>query len=180
MSPPARPRATPPEEQLGRALEVIRIGIQSGMLPSLAGDSPGQHTPVHPIGPGALATGHGLAGGGRKPEGTQQAYQAFVEAVRRLVGEPTWGRLSVLDQASWVQLRGERGRIYVAKTRGVVSRIESTLSPEEVPVIPEPPEGGVNASEPDRPNGNIRSWLRADAGVVAGAVRVIAGPCPGD
>lgn len=168
------PRAfTPTREQLDQALRVLSAGINSG-LPSPDESPTEQRGQVHAIGPGALATGHGLAGGGRKGEGSS-AYRAFVEGVRDLVGQDTWDRLDVLDQVAWVQLRGSRGRIYVAKTSGVVSRVESTLDPGEVPDMPVPPTGAVNASEPDRPNGKIRSWLRADVGLVAEAVKVIAG-----
>lgn len=175
VSPPTLPRGfTPTREQLERAMQIIRAGINSGPAPSNDADSAGQLAQVHALGPGALTTGHGLAGGGRRAEGSR-AYMAFVEGVRELVGGKTWSRLDVLDQVAWVQIRGLRGRIYVAKTAGVVSRVESTLDPAEVPELPPAPTGAVNASEPDRPNGKIRSWLRADVELVAEAVKLIAG-----
>ena len=171
-SPPLPRGFTPTPEQLEVALKIVGAGLSSGMLSDVR-DPTEPRAQVHAIGPGALATGHGLAGGGRTREGAT-AYSAFVEGVRELVGSETWKQVDVLDQSAWVQIKGRRGRIYVAKTRGVVSRIESTLSPEEVPDYPTP-EGVVGASEPDRPNGNIRSWLWADMGLVAEAVKVIAG-----
>lgn len=171
---PLLPRGfTPTPEQLQLAMETISAGIRSGLLPDVNNSPTEQRAQAHAIGPGALATGHGLAGGGRAREGAT-AYAAFVEGVRDLVGKKTWSQIDVLDQSAWVQIKGRRGRIYVAKTTGVVSRVESTLRPEEVPHYPTP-EGVVGASEPDRPNGSIRSWLWADMGLVAEAVKVIAG-----
>lgn len=179
---PTLPREfTPTAEELDHAMAVLRAGLANGTAPSQREEveSPTeQRAQVHAIGPGALATGHGLAGGGRQGNGGVIAYLQFVDAVASYVGKMTWDRVEILDQAAWVQIKGNRGKVYIAKTTGVVSRIESTLEPEEVPRIPEAPPGAVNASEPDRPNGRIRSWLRADAELVAEAVKVIAGPSP--
>lgn len=168
---PVLPRGfTPTRAQLDQALAVIRAGITGGMLPDVPTDrSAGSHA----VGPGSLATGHGLANAGRKAEAA--AYETFVEAVRVLVGPTTWNRLDVEVQAAWVRIVGKDGRVYIARSTTTVSRIESTLDPSQIPLVPAAPEGSQNASKPDRPNGSIKSWLRADVGVVAEAVKLIAG-----
>lgn len=165
---------TPTKEQLNQALAVITASVRGGLCPDYSGGvQRDNHEQVHAIGPGAMATGHGLATSKKAQSVT--AYEAFIEGVRELVGTETWQRLEVLDQAAWIQVRGDHGRIYVAKNTTAISRVESTLEPHDVPDVPMAPLGARNASEPDRVNGRIKSWLRADVGVVAQAVRLIAG-----
>lgn len=125
-----------------------------------------QHAPTHAIGPGAAATGHGLAGGGVKPKHGPGGYKEFIAALEARLGPEVWSRVVVAEQAAWVQIMGIRSghRLYVAKTQRVVSRVECTLDPLEE-------EGRVR---PDRRNGQIRSWVVANEEQVAKAIEKIA------
>lgn len=152
------------DEALEAAIDRV-IGVTRGLPLAM-------ERPWLTLAPGALATGHGL-GGGATRAGGGSAYEEFVRAVRHHAGGQVWSRVLVIDQSAWVQIRGAAGRVYVAKTRQVVSRVESTLRPEMVPAFPPPPPGSVNATRPDRPNGRIQSWVRADERLVAGVVTLI-------
>lgn len=125
-----------------------------------------QHAPTHAIGPGAAATGHGLAGGGVKPKHGPGGYREFIAALETRLGPEVWSRVAVTEQAAWVQIMGIRSghRLYVAKTQRVVSRVECTLEPLEE-------EGRVR---PDRRNGQILSWVVANEEKVAKAIETIA------
>lgn len=152
---------TPSREEIEDAMATLRAALDGGVV----GSEVEQHAPTHMIGPGAMATGHGLAGGGRKRTGPK-AYEAFIDALKERVGEAIWDGIHVEEQSTWVKLEGKESgqRLYIAKTSTVVSRVESTLPPEAVP----------GCTQPDKVNGNIRSWVPANEEACAEAIRVIA------
>jgi len=153
-----------------RALEVLQAGLANGVVQTGPDQ---QRDKVHAIGPGALATGHGLASGGRQIG--PKAYEAFIDSVRELVGSRTWSKLIITPQSAWVKIegRGTGERLYVAKSSTSLTRIECTLSPD---LIPGPSPDEPWACEPDRTDsGKIRSWVVAKPAAVAYALRLVAG-----
>lgn len=157
---------TPSKKEIEDALATLRAALDNGTVGEAEEERPvEQHVPVHAIGPGAMATGHGLAGGGRKRTGPK-AYEAFIDALRERVGQEIWDGITVQEQATWMKLEGRlsRERLYIAKTLTVVSRVESTL----------PPEAVAGSTQPDKVNGSINSWVPANEESCAEAIRLIA------
>lgn len=161
---------TPSKEELQAAIATLQAALEGAVLtPAATGEGEErpviQRVPVHAIGPGAAATGHGLAGGGRRRTGAK-AYEKFIEAIRNRVGPDVWDGISMEEQASWVKLEGKLSgeRVYIARTVNTVSRVESTLPPEAVP----------GCTKPDRMNGSILSWVPANEETCAEVVTLIA------
>lgn len=117
-----------------------------------------------PTGPGAQQTGHGTMFGGQRSQEGPAAYQEFMAALKdplRKAGQ----KVRVNENAGWIKIEGMQGhKVYIAKTKTGVSRIESTLDPDLID----------GASPPDRHNGRIASWLPAEPKVVAEAIQLLA------
>lgn len=172
VPPPVLSRTrTPSKQDIENALATLRAaafneGLEEGQEEEAEAERPTeQRVPVHAIGPGAMATGHGLAGGGRKRTGPK-AYEVFIDALRERVGDKIWGGITVEEQSAWMKLEGRnsRERVYIAKTVNVVSRVESTL----------PPEAIAGSTQPDKVNGSINSWVPANEESCAAAIIMIA------
>lgn len=92
---------------------------------------------------------------------------AFEEFMAQLSGalRRGGGNLDVSENAAWVKIESLKNghKIYVAKGKTSVNRVESTLPPNLVP----------GATEPDRKNGRIVSFLPADPKVIGEALRFL-------
>lgn len=90
---------------------------------------------------------------------------AFEEFMAELAGVLKKARdsVSVTEHARWVKIEGVKNghKVYVSKGKNQVNRIESTLPPNLIP----------GATEPDRKNGRIASYIPADPKAVATAIR---------
>lgn len=88
-----------------------------------------------------------------------EQFMAQLHGILRKAGD----NVSVTEHARWVKIESRRNghKVYVAKGKNQVNRIESTLPPELVP----------GAVEPDRKNGRIASYIPADPKSVALAIR---------
>lgn len=151
-------RFTPTRDEMLQALMTVHAGLAYGIMPPVVSRAEPQE-PVTAVGPGDPATG--------SEEERPKAYEQFVDAVRALVGDEAWEQMEVKVQRAWVQVASRRNasdRLYIAKARLRVSRVECTLPPGSIP----------EATEPDRPNGSIRSSLPANEEVVARAITLMA------
>ncbi len=93
---------------------------------------------------------------------------AFEEFMAQLQGQlkRAGASVDVTENARWVKIESRRNghKIYVAKGKTQVNRIESTIPPDLIP----------GAEEPDRKNGRIASYLPADPKVIGEAIRHLA------
>lgn len=157
-----------------QAADVIIVAIEgetvgNSPLPEgeeMAGGHPGDDGVARPrtvTGPGAQATGHGMMMGGLQRHEGPAAYEQFMAALRdplRAAGDSV--RMS--ENAGWIKIEGMQGhKVYIAKTKTGVSRVESTLDPDLI----------KGASPPDRPNGMIASWIPANPEKVAQAIELL-------
>lgn len=99
---------------------------------------------------------------GQQQSGGQVAFEEFMaqlEGVIRKAGD----NVDVTEHSRWVKIESMKNghKIYIAKGKNQVSRIESTLPPNLVP----------GAVEPDRKNGRIASYLPPDPKAVSVAIR---------
>jgi hypothetical protein len=105
---------------------------------------------------------HGTA---EKPDASRAAFEGFMAELQGVL-KKAGNTVSVTEHARWVKIEGVKNghKVYVAKGKNHVSRIESTLPPNLVP----------GAVEPDRKNGRIQSYIPADPKAVAAAIRQLA------
>jgi hypothetical protein len=107
-------------------------------------------------------------GGGRDAEQGGEGRVAFEQFMAQLSGvlKRAGNTVDVTENARWVKIESKKNghKIYVAKGKTQVNRIESTLPVDLVP----------GAEEPDRKNGRIASYLPADPKVVSDAIRHLA------
>ncbi len=93
---------------------------------------------------------------------------AFEEFMAQLSGalRRAGNNVDISENAAWVKIESRRNghKVYVAKGKTSVNRVESTLPPELIP----------GATEPDRKNGRIASFIPADPRVVGEAIRHLA------
>ena len=91
-----------------------------------------------------------------------EEFMAQLSGVLRKAGDA----VSVTEHSRWVKIESKRNghKVYVAKGKNQVNRVESTLPPNLVP----------GAVEPDRKNGRIASYIPADPKAVAQAIRQLA------
>ena len=108
--------------------------------------------------------------GQRDGRGGQQAsgplaYEEFMARLKSTL-DKAGASVQVSENAAWIKIESRRNghKVYLAKGKTQVNRIESTLPPEAVP----------GAVEPDRKNGRIASWIPADLGAVTVAIRQLA------
>lgn len=147
--------------------EQERVGNRGGNPPRAQaqpqGDQGGRAR--RPTGPGAQETGHGaMQFGGRRAQEGPAAYEQFMAALKDPLRK-AGNKVRVSDNAGWIKIEGMQGhKVYIAKTKTGVSRIESTLDPDLI-------EG---ASPPDRKNGRIASWIPARTESVAEAIELLA------
>lgn len=134
------------------AAEAVAVALESGEVDeSLIGmeeATPSSHPPSR-----------------AQPSGGQVAFEEFMaqlSGVLRKAGD----NVTVTEHSRWVKIEGVKNghKIYVAKGKNTVNRIECTLSPDLV-------HGAV---ESDRKNGRIASYLPADPKAVAEAIQVLA------
>ncbi len=114
-------------------------------------------------GPAAQATGHGsLAGGLRRVEGPA-AFEQFMAALKRPL-KNAGQAVRVSENRGWIKIEGRQGhKVYIAKTKTGVSRIESTLDPDLI----------KGAAPPDVKNGRIASWIPATPEAVSEAIGLL-------
>lgn len=94
----------------------------------------------------------------------QEAFKRFMAALGDALHR-AGDMVTVSDNVSWVKIEGRNGhRVYVAKGKNSVGRVDSTLPPDVVP-------GAMPAG---RRNGRIASWLPASTEAVARAIEIIA------
>lgn len=91
-----------------------------------------------------------------------EQFMAHLTGVLRRYGD----KIQVSDNARWVKIESIKNghKVYVAKGKTQVNRIESTLTPDMVP----------GSTAPDRVNGRIASYIPADPKSVAEAIRHLA------
>jgi len=91
-----------------------------------------------------------------------EEFMAQLSGILRKVGDA----VEVTEHSRWVKIESRKNghKVYVAKGKNQVNRIESTLPPELVP----------GATEPDRKNGRIASFIPADPKAVSVAIRALA------
>jgi hypothetical protein len=120
-----------------------------------------------PAGPAALATGHGMARGGgqRRQENEPSAYEEFMAALETALDRVA-DRIQVSERKGWIKIESlvNGHKVYIAKSKTAVSRIESTIPANRI----------KGAAEPDRANGRISSWIPADPNLVAQAIEILA------
>jgi len=111
---------------------------------------------------GENGNGNG-GGGGRRQEGPP-AFEEFMAALQDAIQSAGNG-IRVTDNRGWVKIESTVNghKVYVAKGKTAVNRIESTLDPNQL----------SGATEPDRDNGLIRSHLRAEIEVVSQAISLL-------
>jgi hypothetical protein len=139
------------------AAEAVVVALESGDVDeSLVGME------SEDVGGGGGRQAQGGQGGGGG--GTRAAFEEFMaqlNGVLRKAGD----NLTVTEHARWVKIESKVNghKIYVAKGKNQVNRIESTLPPELVP----------GAVDPDRKNGRIASYIPADPKAMATAIRAL-------
>lgn len=74
--------------------------------------------------------------------------------------------VDVSENVAWIKIESRKNghKVYIAKGKNSVNRVESTLPPNLVP----------GATEPDRKNGRISSYIPADPKLVGIAIRHLA------
>lgn len=138
------------------AAEAVVVALESGQIDEgLIGMEEGR-------GGGTLSSqDHGGQGG------QQGGMVAFEEFMAQLAGvlKKAGDNVNVTEHARWVKIESRKNghKIYVAKGKNQVNRIESTLPADLVP----------GSSEPDRKNGRIASYIPADPKAVATAIRAL-------
>jgi hypothetical protein len=128
------------------AAEAVVVALESGEIDeSMVG------------GGGETATQEG--GGSRGGKVAFEEFMAQLEGVIRKAGD----NIDVTEHSRWVKIESLKNghKVYIAKGKNQVSRIESTLPPNLVP----------GAVEPDRKNGRIASYLPPDPKAVSVAIR---------
>ncbi len=95
------------------------------------------------------------------------AYQEFLRRLQPAI-DKAGDAISVIENKAWVKIESlvNGHRLYVAKGKTLVGRVESTL----------PPHFFRDAIRPDRDNGRIASWLPVEVRAVAEAIGVLADP----
>lgn len=90
-----------------------------------------------------------------------EEFMAQLSGILRKAGDA----VDVTEHSRWVKIESRKNghKVYVAKGKNQVNRIESTLPPELIP----------GATEPDRRNGRIASYIPADPKVVSVAIRAL-------
>lgn len=90
-----------------------------------------------------------------------EEFMAQLSGILRKAGDA----VDVTEHSRWVKIESRKNghKVYVAKGKNQVNRIESTLPPELIP----------GATEPDRRNGRIASYIPADPKVVSEAIRAL-------
>lgn len=113
------------------------------------------------VGPGALQTGHGMARAGNRRTDGHAAFEEFMDELSPSI-QRGGNRLRVTLNEGYVKIESLHNghKVYIAKGVTTVSRVESTI----------PPSMLDGAAEPDRPNGRIASWIRADVQSVSKAI----------
>lgn len=109
--------------------------------------------------------GPGVPSSEPPPQQDRGGKVAFEEFMAQLSGalRRAGDNVSVTEHSRWVKIESKRNghKVYVAKGKNQVNRIETTLPPDLVP----------GAMEPDRKNGRIAAYLPADPKVVASAIQ---------
>ncbi len=105
----------------------------------------------------------GRGGGGGEGQGKVafEEFMAQLSGILRKAGDA----VDVTEHSRWVKIESRKNghKVYVAKGKNQVNRIESTLPPELIP----------GATEPDRKNGRIASFIPADPKAVTVAIRAL-------
>ena len=96
---------------------------------------------------------------------SQAAFRQFMAALQAAI-EEVGPAVEVSQTVGWVKIESMRNghKVYVSKGKLAVGRIDSTLPPGLV----------TGSQKPGRYNGRIASWLPADTGAVAEAIRLLA------
>lgn len=94
----------------------------------------------------------------------KSAFEEFMTTLRQPIRQGG-NKLRVTDNAGFVKIESLRNghKIYIAKTKTVVNRIESTIPPDMI----------MGALEPERDNGRIVSLLPADPAVITDAIHFL-------
>jgi hypothetical protein len=104
-----------------------------------------------------------VQGGGEEREGRVafEEFMAQLSGILRKAGDA----VDVTEHSRWVKIESRKNghKVYVAKGKNQVNRIESTLPPELIP----------GATEPDRKNGRIASYIPAEPKAVTTAIRAL-------
>lgn len=137
------------------AAEAVVVALESGDVDeSMVGMDEGEAVPQ--------------GAGGQQGQQTASGAVAFEEFMAQLSGvlRKAGDNVTVTEHSRWVKIESKKNghKVYVAKGKNQVNRIESTLPPNLVP----------GAVEPDRKNGRIQSYIPADPKAVAQAIRQLA------
>ncbi len=101
-------------------------------------------------------------------QGGESGKLAFEEFMAQLSGalRRAGNTVDISENAAWVKIESRKNghKVYVAKGKTSVNRVESTLPPNLV----------AGATEPDRKNGRIASFIPADPKAVSEAIRHLA------
>ena len=92
------------------------------------------------------------------------AFRKFMDRLRRPIASQG-ERVEVLEGSAYMQIRSRVNghRIYISKGKTSVGRVESTI-----------PLGYINGSiQPTHHNGNIKSWMPAEVGLVSKAIELL-------
>lgn len=139
------------------AAEAVVAALEQGGIGDIDESQVGQHSEEVGISP--LPQEEQEHGSGK---------MAFEEFMAQLSGalRRAGNNVEISENAAWVKIESRKNghKVYVAKGKTSVNRIESTLPPELIP----------GATEPDRKNGRIASFIPADPRVVGEAIRHLA------
>lgn len=97
-----------------------------------------------------------------EPQSSHAAFEAFMSKLQGIIGK-AGNSVSVTEHARWIKIEGVKNghKVYVAKGKNQVTRIESTLPPKLIP--------GATAAE--KKNGRIASYIPATPLAVGAAIR---------
>jgi hypothetical protein len=150
-------------DDLSKAAEAARDAASAA---SVAADALSVAIEQHEIDENRVGKG---AGAGAEPpvyplgqtSSGRVAFEQFMGALRSAIKQ-AGPAVQVTDHARWVKIESTKNghKVYVAKGRTQVGRVESTLPPELV----------VGAESPSTPNGKIASYIPVDPGSVAIAI----------
>ncbi len=139
------------------AAEAVVVALESGDIDEALVGMEGERE-------GMAANQSQGGGAGDEGGGGRVAFEEFMaqlSGILRKAGDA----VEVTEHSRWVKIESRKNghKVYVAKGKNQVNRIESTLPPEAVP----------GATEPDRKNGRIASFIPADPKAVSAAIRAL-------
>ncbi len=156
-------------DELREVVAAATLAVQSAVAASevaLAAIEQGEESGPHPVGAKGQVPRELDPVPHPRGDGDNMSLDQFMAKLRPII-ELAGHRIKVTENKSWVKIVGQHDKIYVARGKLKVGRVESTLTPDVVLGSVAPPQ--------ERENGLIKSWIPADSMAVGEAIRHIAG-----